>query len=59
MNKTIDGIAADFGASYPPPVAENLIHVSPEIVFDQGDIYMTDWQTSTFDVSSYKEKGLH
>ena len=59
MNKTIDGIAADFGASNPdpgPPIPGNLISVSPEIVFDQGDVYMTDWQTSTFDVSSYQGK---
>jgi hypothetical protein len=56
MNKTIDGLAAEFGASYPPPIAGNLIPVSPEIVFDQGDVYMTDWQTSTFDVTAYQGK---
>ena len=54
LNKTIDGLAADFGASYPPPVAGSLISVSPEIVFDQGDVYMTNWQTSTFDVTPYR-----
>jgi hypothetical protein len=61
MNKTIDDIAADFGASYPkpdPPIQGNLIYVSPEIVFDQGDVYMTDWQTSTFDVSAYQGKRI-
>jgi hypothetical protein len=58
MDKTIDGIAEEFGASYPPPVAGNLISVSPEIVFDQGDVYMTDWQTSTFDVSAYQGKRI-
>jgi hypothetical protein len=58
MNKTVDGIASDFGASYPPPVAGNLISVSPEIVFDQGGVYMTDWQTSTFDISVYQGKRI-
>jgi hypothetical protein len=61
MNKTIDGIAADFGASNPdpgPPIPGNLISVSPEIVFDEGDVYMTDWQTSTFDVTPYQGKRI-
>jgi hypothetical protein len=52
FNKTIDGIAADFGASKTEP--GNLISVSPEIVFDQGGVYMTDWQTSTFDITPYQ-----
>ena len=56
FNKTVDGIAAMFGASNPPPVAGDLISVSPGIVFDQGGVYMTDWQTSTFDVSAYQGK---
>ena len=56
MSKTIDQIAADFGASNPPPVAGNLISVSPGIVFDRGGVYMTDWQTSTFDVTPYQGK---
>ena len=58
INKTIDGIAADFGASNPPPVPGNLISVSPGIVFDQGGVYMTDWQTSTFDVTPYQGKRI-
>jgi hypothetical protein len=27
-------------------------------VFDVGDVYMTGWQTSTFDVSAYKGKRI-
>lgn len=61
LSKTIDGIAADFGASkpseeYPEGIPGELIAVSPDIVFDRGDVYMTGWQTSTFDISAYKGK---
>ncbi len=64
LNKTIDGIAADFGASYdgttdpPTAIPGNLISVSPGIVFDRGGVYMTDWQTSTFDVTAYRGKRI-
>jgi hypothetical protein len=54
FSKTIDGIAADFGASKENP--GNLIAVSPGIVFDKGDVYMTGWQSSTFDISAHKGK---
>ncbi|MBR4829541.1 MAG: hypothetical protein IKZ92_07055 [Muribaculaceae bacterium] len=40
----------DFAATY------SLVKVSPTIVFDRGDVYMTGWQTSTFDISQYKGK---
>jgi hypothetical protein len=40
---TIDDIAN----SYPPSL------VSPEIIFDQGDVYGTGWQFSTFDITPY------
>ena len=63
--KSIDGIASDFGASKTYDengnvILEpgNLIKVSPGIVFDVGDVYMTGWQTSTFDVSAYKGKRI-
>ena len=42
----IDSFAADY----------SLTHVSPEIVFDRGDVYMTGWKTSTFDISGYQGK---
>lgn len=61
-SKTIDAIAADFGAQKfngdegEIPQPGNLVYVSPGIVFDRGDVYMTDWQTITFDVSAYQGK---
>ena len=33
-----------------------LTKVSPTIVFDRGDVYMTGWHTSTFDISQYHGK---
>lgn len=54
FSKTIDGIAAMFGAT--KENSGNLVKVSPGIVFDRGDAYMTDWNTSTFDVSAFKGK---
>ena len=54
LSRSIDGIASQFGAVKEPPNPGNLIGVSPEIVFDRGDVYMTGWQTSTFDVSAYR-----
>lgn len=58
ISKTIDGIAAQFGATKEPPNPGNLIKVSPEIVFDRGDVYMTSWQTSTFDITAYRGKRI-
>lgn len=58
-SKTIDEIAVDFGAQEfngnegEVPQPGDLVFVSPGIVFDRGDVYMTDWQTITFDVSQY------
>jgi hypothetical protein len=61
LTRTVDGIAAEFGASapseaFPEGIPGDLIAVSPDVVFDQGDVYMTGWQTSTFDISAYKGK---
>jgi hypothetical protein len=61
FSKTIDGIASAFGASAPSEeipegIPGELIAVSPDIVFDQGNVYMTGWQTSTFNLSAYKGK---
>ncbi len=36
----------------------NLTLVSPTIVFDRGGVYMTGWQTSSFDISKYKGKTI-
>jgi hypothetical protein len=46
--KAIDDFAHDY----------NLRPVSPTIVFDMGDVYMTGWQTFTLDISKYKGKTI-
>jgi hypothetical protein len=46
FSKAIDELADQ----YPPTL------VSPTIVFDRGDVYMTGWQTSTFDISQFHGK---
>ncbi len=61
MNKSIDIIASEFGASrpsddYPDGIPGDLIAVSPDIVFDRGGVYMTGWQSSEFNISAYKGK---
>ena len=61
LSKSVDGIAAEYGASppsdeFPEGIAGDLLGVSPGIVFDQGGVYMTDWQSETFNISSYKGK---
>lgn len=56
LSKTIDNIAADFGAT--KESAGSLIPVSPEIVFDRGGVFKTDWITSTFDISAYRGKSI-
>ncbi len=55
ISKSVDGVAAEYGAAY-PDIPGNLTSVSPDIVFDQGGVYMTGWETSTFDISNYKGK---
>jgi hypothetical protein len=60
INKSIDVIANEFGAQKftsaegEVPQPGNLKSVSPEISFDRGDVYMTDWQTYTFDITNYR-----
>lgn len=36
----------------------SLTPVSPGVVFDQGDVYMTGWRTSLFDISKYQGKAV-
>ena len=52
FRKTIDQIAADFGATLLDP--GSLIKVSPGIVFDRGDVYMTNWQNLSINVSDFQ-----
>lgn len=60
LNKSIDDIASEFGAKKfnneegEVPQPGNLISVSPQIKFDIGDVYMTGWQTTSFDISAYQ-----
>lgn len=52
FSKNIDQIAVEFGAD--TNQVGQLVAVSPEIVFDRGDVYMTNWQTSTVDVTPFR-----
>ncbi len=51
FSKNIDQIATQFGAD--TNQVGQLIRV-PEIVFDQGDVYMTGWQTTSLDVTPFR-----
>ncbi|MHA1685787.1 MAG: hypothetical protein ACTSYD_05175 [Candidatus Heimdallarchaeaceae archaeon] len=48
FEKAIDDFANDY----------DLTKVSPGIVFDQGDVYMTGWQEFSYDVSQYSGMGI-
>lgn len=50
LDLSVTKIANQFGAARYIP--GNLIHVSPTIVFDQGDVWMTDWQFTEYDISA-------
>ncbi len=52
--RNVDQIASQFGASQEDP--GQLIAVSPGIVFDRGDVFMTGWQTINIDISAYQEE---
>jgi len=52
LSKNIDQIAVQFGAD--TNQVGQLVSVSPGIVFDRGGVYMTNWLTSTFDVTPYR-----
>jgi len=43
FHKTIDDIYSEY----------DLISISPDIVFDQGDVYFTDWQCISINISQY------
>ncbi|HOA96224.1 MAG TPA: choice-of-anchor L domain-containing protein [Acetivibrio saccincola] len=36
----------------------NLISVSPDIVFDKGDVWMTGWQTTEIDIKDYRNQNV-
>lgn len=52
FSKNIDQLATQFGAD--TNQIGQLVKVSPGIVFDRGDVYMTNWQTTTLDVTPYR-----
>ena len=52
--KTVDDIAADFVCPQNGGPQCTLELVSPEIVFDQGEVYMTGWQTLELDLTPYR-----
>lgn len=52
FSKNIDQLAAQFGAD--TNQIGQLVKVSPDIVFDRGDVYMTNWQSTTLDVTPYR-----
>lgn len=54
LSKNIDQLASDFGATENIP--GSLVEVSPAIIFDQGDVYMTGTQESSFDITPYQGK---
>lgn len=51
LKKDVNTIAKDFKATMYK--SGKLISVSPEIVFDKGDVWMTDWQNESIDISKY------
>lgn len=53
-SNTIDGIANLFGATKSSP--GSLISVSPDITFDRGGVYMTNWQNLDIPLSNYQGK---
>lgn len=48
FEKNIDQFAGDY----------ELIVVSPDIVFDIGDVYMTNWQETIIDLIPYRNKNI-
>lgn len=59
--KTVDDIASGFFAQHQELDSPNygelcggLVSVSPEIRFDQGDVWVTDWKRSTFDITQFQ-----
>jgi hypothetical protein len=48
FNKTIDTFASQY----------NLTYVSPGIIFDQGDVFMTGWQKTEIYLSAYRGKTI-
>ncbi len=54
LSTSIDAIAAEYGAT--PEEAGALIAVSPGVIFDIGDVYMTGKKESSFDLIPFRSK---
>jgi hypothetical protein len=54
FSKTVDDIAADRQCPRGGGPQCSLEPVSPGIVFDQGDVHMTGWQTLDLDLTPYR-----
>lgn len=54
FSKSVDDIAEEWGCPQDGGPECELISVSPDIIFDQGDVYMTGWQTLELDLSAYQ-----
>jgi hypothetical protein len=54
FSRTVDQIAAAFQCTDEGGPNCSLIPVSPGIVFDQGDVWMTGWQTLTLNLAPYR-----
>lgn len=52
--KTVDDIAEDYSCPNGGGPQCSLVEVSPGIIFDQGDVYMTGWQTLELDLTPYQ-----
>ena len=61
FSRSVDGIAGEFGASgvteeNPEGLPGSLTGVSPDVVFDQGGVFMTGWQPASYNISGYRNK---
>jgi len=52
LSRTVDNIATEFGASWSN--GGDLIYVSPDIIFDMGDVWMTGWQNFEYNISAFQ-----
>jgi hypothetical protein len=54
LSENVDALAREFGATREQ--AGSLQQVSPGVVFDDGDVYMTGWQTTLLNLSEFAGK---
>jgi len=54
LDLSVSKIAAQFGATKQTP--GTLVHISLDIVFDQGNVWMTNWQFTQVDILAFQGK---